>query len=486
MFARALRIVAALLAVLCVAWIRTEAGEPALADLLAASEILSRPTSHGVTVRIVAAQALTLTAEWGTSPGRYDVTSAPARVAAGDPFDVVIDGLSADTQYFYRLRATSDRDPAITMVGDEHTFHTQRRPGSPFVFTVQADPHMDENSSGQVYAQALRNQLADRADFLMDLGDASMADRCIVDGDNPCSRQKATAYEQISARNALMRSYFSAVAHSLPLFMVLGNHEGEAGWAGMTSPTSVGFWDLRARKFFYANPEPNDFFTGNDREEAGIGRRQNYYAFEWGDALFVALDPFGYTMRKPARFTDDDMWEWTLGDEQYHWLERTLQTSRARFKFVFSHHMTGGSGPEARGGTAFASTFEWGGQNIDGSWGFATRRPGWSKPIHQLLVDTGVTAWFHGHDHLYAREQRDGVIYQEVPQPSTERYEGPDLARDYGYEAVRGVNAFVNPGHLRVTVQPTEVRVEFVRAVAPGQETATLKNAAVLTSYTVR
>jgi hypothetical protein len=135
---------------------------------------------------------------------------------------------------------------------------------------------------------------------------------------------------------------------------------------------------------------------------------------------------------------------------------------------------------------AFAKYFEWGGQNLDGSWGFTARRPGWEKPIHQLFVDTGVTIWFHGHDHLYAREVVDGVIYQSVPQPSTARYQGPDLAREYGYLATPGETAFVTPGHVRVSVNRDTVGVAFLRAVAPGQETAALQNRAVVTEYTVR
>ena len=36
---------------------------------------------------------------------------------------------------------------------------------------------------------------------------------------------------------------------------------------------------------------------------------------------------------------------------------------------------------------------------------------------HQLLVDNNVTAFFHGHDHLFARQELNGVVYQACPQP---------------------------------------------------------------------
>ena len=41
-----------------------------------------------------------------------------------------------------------------------------------------------------------------------------------------------------------------------------------------------------------------------------------------------------------------------------------------------------------------------------------------AMPLHQLMVDNGVSAYFHGHDHQYVYETRDGIVYQEVPSPS--------------------------------------------------------------------
>ena len=43
-----------------------------------------------------------------------------------------------------------------------------------------------------------------------------------------------------------------------------------------------------------------------------------------------------------------DWWALTLGDAQYHWFKRTLETSKAKYKFVFAHHVMG-SGPWRRG-----------------------------------------------------------------------------------------------------------------------------------------
>ena len=102
-----------------------------------------------------------------------------------------------------------------------------------------------------------------------------------------------------------------------------------------------------------------------------------------------------------------------LGQQQFNWFKQVLDTSSAKYKFIFSHNLVGGI-PRAisvtpagyvRGGAEGAPYFEWGGKNADGTPGFDTHRPGWGGvPIHQLLIDNGGSAYFHGHDHLYAYE----------------------------------------------------------------------------------
>ena len=117
----------------------------------------------------------------------------------------------------------------------------------------------------------------------------------------------------------------------------MGNHEGELGRRLDGTPANMAVWATRARKLYYPNPAPDGFYTGNTAEEKFVGLREDYYAWEWGDALFVVLDPFWYTRSRSNR--GDANWGWTLGKQQYEWLKRVLQTSKTRFKFVFSHHL---------------------------------------------------------------------------------------------------------------------------------------------------
>jgi PKD repeat protein len=443
--------------------------------------VLGRPTDSSIAASVVADPGTDVYLEYGTASGAYSNQTSAQTVPASGPAVVGITGLRPDTRYYYRARNRSRTDTDYR-ADTEHTFVTRRLPGNAFTFVVQADPHLDSNSSAAVYRQTLLNELADQPDFMVDLGDTAMVDKCAIDGSTLCATPPPSTAAGVWARNALMRSYFDVACHSVPLFMALGNHDGEAGWIGDAAGDNLAGWSLRTRKTFYANPEPDGFYSGNTQQVAGIGYRQNYYAFEWGDALFVVLDPYAYTTPKPG----SDGWGWTLGAAQYQWFAKTLAASRARFKFVFSHHLIGGNGTDARGGAAFAQFFEWGGRNLDGSWGFDRQRAGWPATIHQLLVTNKVTAWFHGHDHLYAREQLDGIIYQEVPQPSLARYDAPDPGNGYGYQGTPGVDIFPSSGHLRVTVGAAEVRVEYVRSVAPADETPTRRNGTIVASYVVR
>jgi len=212
---------------------------------------------------------------------------------------------------------------------------------------------------------------------------------------------------------------------------------------------------------------PDSFFTGNVTPDPVSGLLEDYYAWTWGDALFVVLDPYWPT--KGARGQDDN-WYWTLGDEQYRWLRKTLESSGARFKFVFIHHPTGSKSQPIRGGIEAAKYNEWGGLNADGSDGFRQHRPNWDKPIHRVLVEKKVAAVFHGHDHMYAKEELDGIVYQEVPQPGNPRAgERPRTADEYGY--IHG-GVVGGSGYLRVTVSGDQAKVEFMRTTGNTGEMA--------------
>ncbi len=59
-----------------------------------------------------------------------------------------------------------------------------------------------------------------------------------------------------------------------------------------------------------------------------------------------------------------------------------------------------------------------------------------------------MSAFFHGHDHQYAYEERDGVVYQALPAAGFSGSGFGIYSTDSGYT----IQALPSPGHLRVTV----------------------------------
>jgi hypothetical protein len=72
---------------------------------------------------------------------------------------------------------------------------------------------------------------------------------------------------------------------------------------------------------------------------------------------------------------------------------------------------------------------------------------------------------FHGHDHLYARQERDGLAYQEVPQPGDARGGSARAAGAYGYTSGTVLGG---TGYLRVKVDAGGTAVEYIDMSGPG------------------
>ena len=442
--------------------------------LLVAQELLGRPTDTAVTVNAAAVKDLEAYYEYGTDPGSYSGRTASIRLPAGEPVQALIGDLEPNSRYHYRMRY---REPGSEgyEARAERSFHTARPPGSSFTFVVEFDPHMMETNDPEAFKLSLAKMLADNPDFMLDLGDTFFIDRYL--------RLGPITSEQITDRVQLLRSYFDLINHSVPLFLVNGNHEGEWGRHLDGTANNIAVLGTLGRKAYFPNPEPNGFYSGDGREQPFVGLRQSYYAWHWGDALFIALDPYWYEPEPPEQAGD---WRVTLGREQYEWLKETLEASTATFKFVFSHNLIGGLNMrgQMRGGIETVKYLEMGGYNLDGTWGFDEARPGWAMPIHQLLVAHDATIYFHGHDHLYVKQDLDGIVYQEGPVPARSGlYDATNSAKNFNYNhgTVMG-----GSGYLRVRVSPEEVNVDYVQTYLPGEEDQTHRDGMVADSYTIK
>jgi hypothetical protein len=505
------------------------------------SQILGRPTGDSVTLSVLLESDIETYVEFGDKKGSYSRKTGLLRSNAGSPFEFKLERLQPDTRYFYRLCSRRPGQDGFA-VGDEYTFHTQRRPGSTFTFALQGDSHPERSGkmySPDLYVQTMRNVEKDRPDFYLTMGDDFSLDRLV--------NRRSIDQSNVDRVYTHQRSFLGIVGRSSPLFLVNGNHEqAGANWLDGT-PNNPAVMAGIARNRFFALPAPDNFYSGDKKEVEFVGLLRDYYAWTWGDALFVVMDPYWHSPvpvdsaqggersgrerresvrdesrgaagggrrvgaagggRRVDRSEKDnrgagssggrrggerrdgsrgegrsgsrsgrerDWWKMSIGNEQYAWLKDTLEQSKARYKFVFCHHVMG----TGRGGIEMAHLYEWGGKSRDGTWQFDEKRPNWEKPILQLMVDAGVTIFFQGHDHLFCRQELDGVVYQSVPNPADDTYQA------FNREAYRTGDVLPNSGHLLVTVSPENVRLDYVRSFLP-EDKAEGENGKTAFAFTV-
>jgi len=388
----------------------------ALAALPVTAKLVGTATSSSFSIAVSASSLVKAYVEYGYSKGTIEGKSSVYNFSKGSTQSISITNLKPNSLVYYKVKYAVGTSKNFSSLTQRSVKTASVQAISSSTFAIQADPHMDENSSAAVYEGTLKQIVAASPAFLMDLGDIFMVDKLA---------DKSEA--NIRSRFELMKGYYQKLG-DVPLKICLGNHDGELGYS----------------KFNTKNYR-KEYFPEQTGELA-------YYAFTGPDQLHVVLDPFTYTTKNPTA----NGWEWTLGKAQYDWLVETLKNSKEQHKFVYIHHLLVGD-PQSRGGVEIAMKNEWGGKNNDGSDGFEANRPGWGKPIHQLLLDYNVGFVFKGHDHLYVKQELDGVIYQTVPQPS---HPGDKInVNQYGYISGKGVGG---TGFLRISTSGNTAQVDFI------------------------
>ena len=388
----------------------------AMAALPVTAKVAGTSTSNSFSISVAATSAIKTYIEYGYSKGTIAGKTSIYSIPKGSSQNISITNLKADSLVYYKVKYAVGSSKNYSSLTQRSVKTAPAKVLFSNTFAIQADPHMDNNSSATVYEGTLKQIVAASPAFLLDLGDIFMVDKL---------PDKSEA--NIRSRFELMKGYYQKLG-DIPLKICLGNHDGELGYS----------------KFNTKNYR-KEYFPEQTGELA-------YYSFTGPDQLHVVLDPFTYTMKNPT----PNGWEWTLGKTQYDWLVETLKNSKEKHKFVYIHHLLVGD-PQSRGGVEIAMKNEWGGKNNDGSDGFEANRPGWGRPIHQLLLDYKVGFVFKGHDHLYVKQELDGVIYQTVPQPS---HPGDKInVNQYGYISGKGVGG---SGFLKVATSGNTAQVDFI------------------------
>jgi hypothetical protein len=441
---------------------------PPLSDYASLNAILGRVTQTSATLSLVARDASEVVVEWGD---RFSRRSAPIPLTPGEAAEHLMESLAPGKPTAYRLlhrpRGTTrfvERAPA--------QIQTARKRGEAFTFTIQGDSHPErpQMSDAALYARTLQSIAQDKPDLHICMGD-----------DFSISKLDTVTQASVASRYLLQRPFLGLVGCAAPVFLINGNHEQASRWNYNQpgKPRDAAVFAQLARNALFPLPAPDKFYSGNETPLDDIGLLRDYCAWTWGDALFVILDNYWHSpVAVDTTLGEDDtkgkrgrdLWGITIGDAQYAWLRRTLESSRAKFKFVLAHHVLG----TGRGGVERARLFEWGDDRS-----LKQHRPEWDLPIHQLMVKHGVTIFFQGHDHLFARQSLDGLVYQEVPVPADPNYA---VYNDAHYTTGEKL---ANSGYLRVHVGES-VRVEYVRSYLEKDESPEQKHGAVAHQYEVK
>ena len=436
--------------------------------------VLGSPTSTSIRANVYAPdQAGTIYIAYGKASGTYDSQTTPAALPQATPAEVAISNLTPNTRYYYRLYFRGASDSAFTPL-DEYSFQTARPAGTSFTFAVQGDSHPEREKTmfdANLYVRTLNTAAADKPDFYIMLGDDFSVDTL-----SPTTINQA----QVAARYTLQRPWLGQIGRSTAIFLVNGNHEQAARYLLDGTANNIAVWAQNARNSLYSQPAPDAFYSGNTEQVPFIGLLRDYYAWTWGDALFVVIDPYWASPVAVDNVFGNDtkrsnLWDVTHGDAQYQWLKRTLEQSTAKYKFVFAHHVMG----TQRGGVEVANLYEWGGKDRNGSSSFAANRPTWPSTIHQLFVDNRVTIFFQGHDHIWAHQSLDGVVYQTLPVPAD-----PNYALLNGDAYLSG-DKYPNSGYARISVSSASVKVDYVRTYLPADEGPGKTSGGIASSYSV-
>lgn len=340
--------------------------------------------------------------------------------------------LSPGTRYEYKIVALVDDEETQLYDG---SVTTQRPEGEPFTFDLLTDTHISPrevlpvgletyDTMEQTLIPVAMDIKKDNPDFIMNLGDTLDFHRFGFNAPPPDGSW--TRFGYLNYRRLLADTLGNA-----PYFSVVGNWDGENG---DYTPDQIAY-SREQRLLYVPGPKPETYPEGGSRDE-------DYYAFTWGDALFVVLNVVSYTPTSHLLSSyPGEPDDWTLGEKQLEFLTQTLENATSKWRFLFIHHTVGG----AAGNPANSGYGRGGGQ---------AAYVGEQAVVHELMLEHGVQIFFYGHDHVFTDIVVDGIHYTL---PGSAGAPWKFTSEETGY-----TDYWPDSGYGRVQVSPESVQVEFV------------------------
>jgi len=381
---------------------------------------------------------------------------------------VTVNGLKAGARYRYRVLLADPGDGRVVHTGKLYPFRAAVAAGTEFKFVFESDGRA---SLGGAFAN-FNGVNADVTPKLFADGYRRGAHFGVFAGD--LVNGPTSSVENQRMMFSTWKHVNDPVAHSMPIYEGMGNHEGLQRFyldAANVRYATARVGDGSAEAEFAAHfvnpgngpqPETRDGVTGPPYK--GV-----VYSFDYGNSHFVMLDSDYWFTNGGASRETGLVWKLLGGNRegylmanQLAWLEQDLAAARKRglaHVFVMQHEP-----PLPIGGHAG-----------DGMWWRGLNDP--AQPSGDvvamrdryltILSKYGVVAVLAGHEHVYGRLQVDGAVAKAVTKPFVQIVSGgagaPFYAQDENVPWAKSVQSFASTYHyLLITVSGPRVTFEAI------------------------
>jgi len=456
-------------------------------DAFWGKELLCRPRIGGVDVNIIPHAETDAYVEWGTDGVSFPFATSIATVPAQSAAHFAMTGLGTDLPYFYRLRFRPAGGGSYA-AGEVHRFRSMPTLTGDSRIAVTTDIHVTNT-----VALALDTHMALLEDALVHMvGHLPNDYHLWMDlGDLVVIRAQRIAFDlvEVEQRYRQAREYIDLVGSEVPFVLVRGNHEEVNGWDDNGTPDNTAIWSGQALLKWFPPPLPDAYVSGNTVSYPNLGLPGDYFAFDVGRMRFRCLDPYLFSTTRPHNGHGEtggsqNGWDWKLGQQQYDWLHDDLTTKNTPYRVLATHHLTscydlpgywyGRGGIEvAQHSVTGRPSFEWGGEDAAGANQLPTQRAGFTHgSIHDMLVNEGNQVILKGHDHFYARQQIDDMVYLTLAKPNDTAQHTGDL---WGWrfscfypESV--TTMFQNSGFLSIAAGAEAATFEYIQTYPAAGE----------------
>lgn len=451
-------------------------------------ELLTNPTTTSVELSLMPGEPAEFFVEFGLPGSGLPEVTSPMTVGAGERATFRLDGLEPGTRYVYRAHIRRPGQHPFEARA-AHAFRTLRQDLEATVrFGYTADSHITGRYLKYLcsptparrrylteFETTLRNMLSSELDFVVAGGDNFMLHGQSFGCDEVPEYGQGTVQDADQADRrveaALSPRFWGRVATSLPLFLVLGNHDGEARFGNTTGSCAhfASTWSLSRAARLKHLPDPGTVYSSGT-EQAG------YYTFVSGPVRVIVLD----VMTGPDRYPTVDTW--TLGPAQLRWFKRVVEGSHEPWKLVFIEHLvtSASAGPQCLVPGGGSYQYGRGGIRVTDDGTIRGEFLGEQAYIQELMRENGVDAFFHGHDHVAVVGEKkavdgsgEGVVYVLGGIPAGSGLPGwgdePWFRHQMDYDDdgvpdfLSNVNGSVQAGFYRITVHGRDrVEVEYV------------------------